>query len=571
MPGRLPACPGTARKRSLLLLLGAVLLASSLVTAAEDPYATVAPILAQAERSLLDGELESAESFYREALLEGWVLVGAVDLVAGKREAAIEAWRRASTVAASKRRPEALLARVRLGAGLEILGDLGPAPREPGELATARQGVVDGLSRAYSGLALLALRSGREGRVARFFAEAAALDPAAAPPHSPAPTVDHRLAQAASGLPSVDELHALLARGDDPRLRNLLGIALSRENRLEEAAGAFRRALELDPGSVQTRQNLARLLLLQGQIDAALRELRLAAGQGEIDRDLRLQLASIETRAGNRQAAELQLVTLVERFSSVRALLELARLADEAGEADRALGHLAEAIRLAPSSEDVLAAYARVAVGQRAPVTASEALEPLIRMHPDVAEYPYLLGTAHLEAGDASGAVAALERAVEIDPAWAEGSTRLGVALSGSGRLPEAEAVLTASLRLEPGQVEALAALSETLVDQGRTAEAEQLALRALSLGPDHARANLALGLVRLAQERWDDALEALLRAAAADPADPEAQRQLALAYSRRGDATESEAHLALQRAAQARREELRRALTEQAGGGTGR
>ena len=92
-------------------------------------------------------------------------------------------------------------------------------------------------------------------------------------------------------------------------------------------------------------------------------------------------------------------------------MVELARLQMAGGRQAEALATLGHARERAPHSEDVLSAYAQVALAARAPVPAAEVLAPLARMCPTVAEYHYRLGVALMQAGDVTGAVESLQRA----------------------------------------------------------------------------------------------------------------------------------------------------------------
>ena len=59
---------------------------------------------------------------------------------------------------------------------------------------------------------------------------------------------------------------------DDAQLRNSQGIALSNLNRMEEAIQSYRKALEVRPGYVQPRLNLAFTLLRIGKKKEATEE-----------------------------------------------------------------------------------------------------------------------------------------------------------------------------------------------------------------------------------------------------------------------------------------------------------
>jgi tetratricopeptide (TPR) repeat protein len=364
--------------------------------------------------------------------------------------------------------------------------------------------------------------------------------PAAAAPAAPAPAPDLKAIAAlvAKGQLGAAErqLRQILAQGNDANARALLGVVLSRQGKAEEAEGQLRQALAANPALGQARQQLARLYLAQNRESEAVVELRRAAQQEALERDLALKLASVEQAAGNPALAERQLRSAAERFRSVQALVQLARLQSSQKDASGALESLQRARAIAPNSEDVLSVTAQVALGARAPVPAILALEPLTRMCPTVGQYPYLLGVALMQAGDMVAAVEPLQKAERLEPDRALTLIALGLALNGRKLYAESKPNLGRALEREPDNVEALAALAEAEDGLGELANAEAHATRAVQKVSTHATGNLVLGMVRMKQERYEEAREALERAAASDPASPKAHYQLSLAYARLGD-----------------------------------
>jgi tetratricopeptide (TPR) repeat protein len=342
------------------------------------------------------------------------------------------------------------------------------------------------------------------------------------------------------------QLRQILAQGGGPAARDLLGVVFVRKGQVEEAERQFREALAANPALVSARQHLARLYVDQGREAEALVELRRAAQQGPLERDLGLRLARAELAAGNPALAERQLNSVAERFKSVQALLELARLQSRQKNAPAALGTLKKALAIAPSSEEVLHAYAQVALAGHQPVQALQALEPLARLCPSVMQYHYLLGVAMMQAGDMVSAVEALKRAEQLEPNRTLTLIALGLALNAQKLYGEAKPYLVRTLELEPDSVEAVSALSESEEGLGELQSAEAHAQRALSRSSGDAIANMVLGMVRMKQERYAEALEALNRAVAAAPSSPKAHYQLSLAYARLGDRASSEKYLRL-------------------------
>ena len=256
---------------------------------------------------------------------------------------------------------------------------------------------------------------------------------------------------------------------------------------------------------------------------------------------------------------------IAERQASVRALLGLARVQTQRGEPGRSLETLRRALVLAPNSEEVMSAYARVALAARAPVTAILTLEPLARVLPSVMEYHYLLGVALMQAGDMPSAVFALQDALALEPNRAVTLIALGLAFNSQKLYAEARAPLLRSLEVEPDNLEGLAALAESEDGTDELASAETHAQRVLARQPQNAIANLVMGLVRMKQDRFADARASLERAIATDPLSGRAHYQLSLACARLGDSAGQEKHLALYRQVQ---DEVARRLAELRGAG---
>jgi predicted Zn-dependent protease len=280
-------------------------------------------------------------------------------------------------------------------------------------------------------------------------------------------------------------------------------------------------------------------------------------------RDRALEQAAAEVKAGRRAEAKALLVSAAERFSSVRALIQLARLQSGDGDATGALKTLARARALAPNAEEVLSAIAQVSLGARAPVPAILVLEPLTRLAPTVAQHHYLLGVAFMQVGDMPAAVEALREAERLEPAHDLTSIALGIALNNRKMFGDARPVLLRVLEREPDNVEAIAALGETEEGLGDLDAADRYAARALAAAPGHPTANLVVGMVLMRRNKYPEARAALERAATADAESPKVYYQLSLACARLGDTQGASRNRDLYqqrlRAMEARIEELRR------------
>jgi tetratricopeptide (TPR) repeat protein len=317
-----------------------------------------------------------------------------------------------------------------------------------------------------------------------------------------------------------------------------------------DAAGAERELKRIiaSSGDPAARQLLARLCLDQKRDAEAIALLREAAGAGPLPRDLGLRLGRAEIADGHPALAEQRLRSVAERYDSVKALMELARLQTRQKDTAGALASLEKARALAPNSEDVLNAFAQVSLSVRAPVPALQVLEPLARMCPSVAQYHYMLGIALMQAGDVQSSTAPLRDANRLEPDRPFTLIALGLVLNTQKMYGEARPYLLRSLDLDPDNVDGLAALAESEEGLGELEAAEKHALRAVAQDGDNAIGNLALGMVRMKQERYEEACAALEKALVADPISPKAPYQLSLAWARRGDREQSRKYLEIYR-----------------------
>jgi tetratricopeptide (TPR) repeat protein len=251
-------------------------------------------------------------------------------------------------------------------------------------------------------------------------------------------------------------------------------------------------------------------------------------------------VACASQRALAQPAANTQPGARAAASGSVRELLQTARRESQDGDAAGAFESLRRARALAPNSEDVLSAFAQVALSARLLAPAIATLESLTRMCPTVAQYGYLLGVALIEAGDMPAAVDSLEQANRLEPDRPRTLLALALALNNRKQYAEARRAALKSLELDADNVDTLATLAEAEAGTGDLQQADAHARRVLARSPTHHTANLVAGIVLMQQERYVEARDALEQAAAANPASAAVYYQLSLAYARLGDETRS-------------------------------
>ena len=256
------------------------------------------------------------------------------------------------------------------------------------------------------------------------------------------------------------------------------------------------------------------------------------------DRGVILQQA-VDARQAGRTGEAVRLFRLAaERYQSVQAYLELARMQSRAEEATNALDSLSKARAIAPNSEEVLSAYAQLSLAAKLPMPAVLTLQALTRVYPAVSQYHYLLGVGLMACGDMPSAIESLTEADRLEPERALTQLALGLALNHRKRFADAKQALSRSLELQPDSVDAVAALAEAEVGLGDYDAAAARAQLALERSPGHATANFVMGMVLMERRNYAEARDALLKAADSDPESPKAVYQLSLVYARLGDDT---------------------------------
>ena len=247
------------------------------------------------------------------------------------------------------------------------------------------------------------------------------------------------------------------------------------------------------------------------------------------------QAADAQEAGRNDEAIRLMRLA-AERYQSVQAYLELARLQSRTKQSAAALDSLLKARALAPNSEDVLSAYAQLTLAVKQPMPAVFALQSLTRMCPSVSQYHYLLGVGLMAIGDMPSAVEALTEADRLEGERALTLLALGLALNNRKHFAEARTALVHSIELQPESIEAVAALAEAESGLGNFDAAAGHAERVLQRSPASATANLVMGLVLIERRDYAGAQEALRKAMSADPDSPKAVYQLSLVAARLGD-----------------------------------
>lgn len=318
-------------------------------------------------------------------------------------------------------------------------------------------------------------------------------------------------------------LNALALAPKEARWPYYLGLLLQQEGRYEEAASAFRRSLELDPGYPPSFYYLAEVELARQELEAAETALDLylsLEGESAAGWALRGELAL--SREDYAEAVE-SLEKALELFPRANRLhVPLALAYRHLGDVEKAREHLA----------------LRGSIGARPADPRIDQLEELKegeRVH-------LIRGRMAFQAGDFSAALDAFGKAVDANPESVPARVNLGATLSQTGNPEGAIAQFRQALELDPENQSAHYNLASLLRRQDDLEGARHHLEKAIELNPHDSAAHLDLGWLLLDQQEIEPALShfELAEAGARSPADARLGRAQALvALGRHAEAKE--------------------------------
>lgn len=267
----------------------------------------------------------------------------------------------------------------------------------------------------------------------------------------------------------------------------MAGLLRIQTNHIAEGIILLKRAVVLNPGSVEARANLGIALRAEMRYEEALTHLDGALALDGSNAALHVNRAATLQALGRNEDA-------VASYDQALALLP------ENSEAWYQRGLALHAIQ---RNEEALVSYDR-------------ALE-----HADDPETHYNRGLVLQELGSTAEALAAYDRALSLHPEFPAALNNRGNLLVACSRYDEAMNCLNRCIAMHPNFAEAHNNLALALSGLGHHMTALTCLERALTLAPDYVEAHLNKSTVLLALARPEDALNCLQQAERLAPTDP--------------------------------------------------
>lgn len=308
-------------------------------------------------------------------------------------------------------------------------------------------------------------------------------------PAAASPTVSDQVTAAETAIASSDWTTAnarlepwVAAHPDDARALFDLGYVADAQNRLDDAAGLYRRAIAADPKSLEAHLSLGLLLARQGKPDDARPELAAAttldpgsAGPALKARAWRA-LAQIDrpqpggdndpTAASNDLIQALRISPETEDDT-----LLAAGLAEDAGQYDSAEGAYRRVLAEDPKSRPATTGLAHLLLARKQYADAETMLRAALVQFPDDPVLTAQLATA-LAAQDKAEALPLLQKLHEAHPSDPAVTRMLASVLADAGDYAGSDKLYVALLAASPKDTDLLIAHGQNLVHQLRYVDA---------------------------------------------------------------------------------------------------
>jgi len=221
--------------------------------------------------------------------------------------------------------------------------------------------------------------------------------------------------------PTRARLDKLMKAGDRASYEVALGTLAFRDNDSKSAEAAFKRALALDPKSVDALESMGALLAVQNDVKGADANFKAASELSPARSTKRMVYARFKLQSGQPDAARQILDEVVKQAPDyIPALMGLAEIDLAAKKFEASRENLTKVLARDPDNFDGLMLDSRLRFTQGDVPGTVATLEKMARTYPQAPRVHFQLATGYLASGDDTKATVSLNRALELDPGFTE-------------------------------------------------------------------------------------------------------------------------------------------------------
>ena len=327
----------------------------------------------------------------------------------------------------------------------------------------------------------------------------------------------------------------------------------------------FQAAVDIDPENVDAQANLGVLLFFQGKAADSIPHFRAALGTRQDDQQPGLAkiqgllgMAEIRTLdfANARKDMEAAFPAVQDPRFQMQLGLELVGLDTESGDLEKAAAVIAQLLKVAPDSPEVLYAAYRTYSD-----LAGESMLALSLAAPDSAQMHQLLAHEDIRQGNTVAAIAQYRKAIAINPHLPGVHFELAELLHTSTDdkvKKEAEQEYHAALLENAQDEKSILRLAEIDAQKGNSEQSYNEYTKAVELQPADADAKLGLAKILIEMNQADKALPLLEDTVKLEPTNATAHYRLAALYRKMGRTDDAKREVDLYQKFKEMKEKLR-------------
>jgi tetratricopeptide (TPR) repeat protein len=388
---------------------------------------------------------------------------------------------------------------------------------------------------AYSG-------EGQKDQALASFRHALKISPDYIPALEGAVQIEYEAGSTAA-IPLLQRL--LRLRPTDRTSHGMLAVLEYRQGKCETAVAHFESAGALFDSEINALHAYATCLVRLKKFDKAARVFQRALTLNPEDRRERQLLASIQLMAHHPQDAITTLGPLLENGPDTETL-ELASAAyEDAGDTERAVSTLRQAILLDPTNVHPYLDFASISAVHQSFQVGINVVNDGIGQQPKAAPLYFARGVLHIQLGQYDNAQSDFEKAYELDPTQSLTVAAQGLAAADANDLDRALTTVQEKLAQKPNDPILLYLHADVLTQKGAepgTPEfqvAMRSAKKAVSLRPTLGPARAVLAKLYLQAGQYPQAIEQCRKALEVDPKDQTSVYRLIQALRKSGNSAE--------------------------------